>query len=147
MTQNQGNSLGDRPCVRQSRLYRELCGGNTMKELMGQDQLKWDTGRTEGAYQGGRVFDHNTHAYERAEPGQQRQPHPAYAQQQQSVYSQQPHQQASTQQVAQPAYSQASQVPWATSDQQPANAQQHAGHRRGAGQANRQSYNLLTGGD
>jgi hypothetical protein len=60
MTQNQGNVLGDRPCVRQSRLYREHVGGNTMKELMGQDQLKWDTRRTEGAYQGGRVFDHNS---------------------------------------------------------------------------------------
>ena len=60
MTQNQGNVLGDRPCVRQSKLYREHVGGNTMKELMGQESLKWDTNRTEGAYQGGRVFDHNS---------------------------------------------------------------------------------------
>ncbi|RNF19427.1 uncharacterized protein Tco025E_04184 [Trypanosoma conorhini] len=59
LTQNQGNLLGDRPCVRQSRLYREHVGGNTMKELMGQDGLKWDTTRTQGVYAGGRAFDHN----------------------------------------------------------------------------------------
>ncbi|EAN90714.1 hypothetical protein C3747_66g92 [Trypanosoma cruzi] len=59
LTQNQGNLLGDRPCVRQSRLYREHVGGNTMKELMGQDGLKWNTTHTEGVYAGGRAFDHN----------------------------------------------------------------------------------------
>ncbi|KAH9598405.1 hypothetical protein LSM04_006148 [Trypanosoma melophagium] len=59
LTQNQGNVLGDRPCVRQSRLYREHVGGNAMKELMGQDGLKWDTTRTQGVYAGGRAFDHN----------------------------------------------------------------------------------------
>ncbi|EAN93087.1 hypothetical protein C3747_125g64 [Trypanosoma cruzi] len=59
LTQNQGNLLGDRPCVRQSRLYREHVGGNTMKELMGQDGLKWNTTHTEGVYAGGRAFDCN----------------------------------------------------------------------------------------
>ncbi|RNF09967.1 hypothetical protein TraAM80_01806 [Trypanosoma rangeli] len=59
LTQNQGNLLGDRPCVRQSRLYREHVGGNTMKELMGQEGLKWDTTCTQGVYAGGKVFDHN----------------------------------------------------------------------------------------
>lgn len=58
-TQNQNNHLGDRPCVRQSRLYREHCGGNAMKELMGQSSLKWDTTKQEGAYKGKAVFDHN----------------------------------------------------------------------------------------
>lgn len=58
-TQNQNNHLGDRPCVRQSRLYREHCGGNAMKELMGQGNLKWDTSAQEGAYKGKKVFDHN----------------------------------------------------------------------------------------
>jgi hypothetical protein len=58
-TQNQGNVLGDRPCVRQSRLYREHVGGNAMKELLGQDTLKWDTQRQQGVYSGKPVFDHN----------------------------------------------------------------------------------------
>ncbi|KAG8344961.1 hypothetical protein ERJ75_001324400 [Trypanosoma vivax] len=57
LTQNQGNVLGDRPCVRQSRLYREHNGGNTMKELMGQSDLKWDTTCTQGAYAGGKAYD------------------------------------------------------------------------------------------
>jgi hypothetical protein len=64
MTQNQGNVLGDRPCVRQSRLYREQVGGNVMKDLLGQQSLKWDTNRTEGAYKGGRVYDHINQQYE-----------------------------------------------------------------------------------
>eukprot|EP00758_Cryptobia_borreli_P004212 Tbor_TRINITY_DN4243_c0_g1::TRINITY_DN4243_c0_g1_i1::g.23944::m.23944 len=58
-TQNQGNVLGDRPCVRQSKLYRQQCGGNAMKEMLGQDNLKWDIEKTQGAYEGGRVYDHN----------------------------------------------------------------------------------------
>lgn len=58
-TQNQGNVLGDRPCVRQSRLYREHNGGNAMKDLLGQADLKWDVDRQQGAYKGMRVFDHN----------------------------------------------------------------------------------------
>ena len=45
--------------MRQSRLYREHCGGNAMKELMGQGNLKWDTSAQEGAYKGKKVFDHN----------------------------------------------------------------------------------------
>ena len=58
-TQNQGNVLGDRPCVRQSMLYRQHCGGNAMKEMMGQSQLAWSTTHQEGVYAGKRVFNHN----------------------------------------------------------------------------------------
>ena len=58
-TQNQGNSVGDRPCVRQSKIGREHEGGNQMKALMGNDDLKWNVNKTEGAYQGGRVHDTN----------------------------------------------------------------------------------------
>ena len=58
-TQNQNNHLGDRPCVRQSRLYREHNGGNAMKDILGQNNLMWDTQAQLGAYQGKRVFDHN----------------------------------------------------------------------------------------
>lgn len=68
LTQNQGNVLGERPCVRQSRLYREHNGGNTMKELMGQGDLKWDTTCVQGAYAGGKIFDHRKGEQENNEP-------------------------------------------------------------------------------
>jgi hypothetical protein len=63
MTQNQGNIIGDRPCVRQSKLFREHDGGNAMKDLMGQGQLKWDTNKCEGAYSGNKVYDHNNKSH------------------------------------------------------------------------------------
>lgn len=72
LTQNQGNMLGDRPCVRQSRLYREGCSGNVMKEILGQSELSWKTDQTEGCYGGGHVYDHNTEDH-RAVPTQQQQ--------------------------------------------------------------------------
>jgi len=34
-TQNQGNVLGDRSCVRQSKLYRQYESGNSMKAIFG----------------------------------------------------------------------------------------------------------------
>lgn len=58
-TQNQGNSLGDRACVRQSKLYRTHESGNDIKSIMGTDHLRWDTEHQEGAYRGQKVFDHN----------------------------------------------------------------------------------------
>lgn len=58
-TQNQGNSLGDRPAVRQSKLYRTHESGNNMKSLLGTSHLSWDENRQQGAYQGRPVFDHN----------------------------------------------------------------------------------------
>jgi hypothetical protein len=61
-TQNQGNMLGDRPCVRQSKLYRERESGNAAKEIMGQGSLAWDTNKQEGAYKGKGVFDANSGA-------------------------------------------------------------------------------------
>ena len=59
MTQNQGNQLGDRPCVRQSKLFRQHDAGNSMKDLMGQSHLNWKTEEQQGAYAGKKVFDHN----------------------------------------------------------------------------------------
>ena len=115
MTQNQGNVLGDRPCVRQSKLYREHEGGNTMKGLLGQDALKWDTNRTEGAYQGGRVFDHNAPRNTQA---------PAQQQQQQPLADKRAN---------------AAPVP------APAPGVKESGFRRGSGYANKQTYNILTG--
>uniref|UniRef100_A0A7S0H965 Uncharacterized protein n=1 Tax=Hanusia phi TaxID=3032 RepID=A0A7S0H965_9CRYP len=57
-TQNQGNHIGDRPCVRQSKLYRKYESGNSIKDLLGQGSLKWDENRKQGAYSG-KVYDHN----------------------------------------------------------------------------------------
>lgn len=51
--------LGDRPCVRQSTLYRQHCGGNEMKSLLGQDQLKWDTKQVQGCYAGRQAYEFN----------------------------------------------------------------------------------------
>jgi hypothetical protein len=57
-TQNQGNALGDRACVRMSKLYRQHEGGNNMKALMGSAHLAWDADRQQGAYEGKPVYDH-----------------------------------------------------------------------------------------
>ena len=56
-TQNQNNILGDRACVRQSRLFREYESGNAVKGLLGSSHLQWKTDRQEGAYSGHAVFD------------------------------------------------------------------------------------------
>jgi hypothetical protein len=47
-TQNQGNSIGDRSSVRQSRLYRVHESGNSMKSILGTAHLGWDTNAQEG---------------------------------------------------------------------------------------------------
>lgn len=62
-TQNQGNILGDRSCVRQSKLYRQYESGNSMKAIFGHDHLAWDTEKKEGAYAGQSLYDHNTHGF------------------------------------------------------------------------------------
>jgi hypothetical protein len=57
-SQNLGNSLGSRPCVRQSRLYRKHESGNAMKGVLGSgDDLAWDEQVCQGAYQGSQVYD------------------------------------------------------------------------------------------
>ena len=58
-TQNQGNSLGERACIRQSKLFRTHESGNTMKGLLGCDNLAWKTNVSEGAYAGRSTYDHN----------------------------------------------------------------------------------------
>ncbi|KAG5485662.1 hypothetical protein LSCM4_06620 [Leishmania orientalis] len=90
LTQNQGNMLGNRPCVRQSRLYREGCSGNAMKELLGQAELSWKTNQTEGCYGGGRVYDHNTDDHRAVltqKPSEQQQQQPQQEQQPQQAVS------------------------------------------------------------
>lgn len=59
-TQNQGNHIGDRSCVRQSKLYRRYESGNAVKELLGTGHLKWNENKKEGAYKGQKVYDHTT---------------------------------------------------------------------------------------
>jgi hypothetical protein len=51
-SQNVGNELSDRPCVRQTRLYRQHESGNAIKELMGQGQLLWDVDHCQGVWDG-----------------------------------------------------------------------------------------------
>jgi hypothetical protein len=58
-SQNVGNHVGNRPCVRQSQLFRRNESGNAMKELMGQSCLQWDTKKLQGAYSGA-AYDPNS---------------------------------------------------------------------------------------
>lgn len=58
-TQNQNNTLGDRSCVRQSKLFRMYESGNNVKDILGTSHLAWKTDQKEGAYRGHDVFDHN----------------------------------------------------------------------------------------
>ena len=51
-TQNQGNVLGSRSCVRQSKLYRKYESGNDVKAILGTSHLQWRTDKKEGAYAG-----------------------------------------------------------------------------------------------
>eukprot|EP00930_Biecheleria_cincta_P095495 TRINITY_DN87456_c0_g1_i1.p1 TRINITY_DN87456_c0_g1~~TRINITY_DN87456_c0_g1_i1.p1 ORF type:complete len:478 (+),score=68.04 TRINITY_DN87456_c0_g1_i1:56-1435(+) len=41
VSQNLGNSLGSRPCVRQTPLYRRHESGNAMKDILGMNHLVW----------------------------------------------------------------------------------------------------------
>ncbi len=52
-----GNALGQRPVVRQSKLYRERESGNAMKGIFGQDNLAWNTEEQQGVFRGQGVFD------------------------------------------------------------------------------------------
>jgi hypothetical protein len=56
--QNTGNSLGNRSCVRQSKLFRMYESGNDVKSLLGTSNLCWDTTKKQGAYEGHELFDH-----------------------------------------------------------------------------------------
>mmetsp|Transcript_128583 Transcript_128583/g.222107 ORF Transcript_128583/g.222107 Transcript_128583/m.222107 type:complete len:225 (-) Transcript_128583:762-1436(-) len=49
-SQNVGNVLGARPCVRQTKNYRKYESGNNMKAIMGHDQLMWDVNRQQGVW-------------------------------------------------------------------------------------------------
>ena len=109
MTQNQGNVVGDRPCVRQSRLFRQHDSGNAMKDLMGTG-VKWDVNQQQGAYQGKTVYDHNApdnraptnNNHGPSKPQQQQQPQQYQQEQQQYQPQQQEQQQYQQQAPAQP---------------------------------------------
>ena len=47
-----GNRLGERPVVRQSKLYRQNESGNAMKAALGHDELKWETDALQGVFAG-----------------------------------------------------------------------------------------------
>ena len=67
-TQNQGNTLGDRSCVRQSKLFRQYESGNGVKDILGVSHLAWKTDSKQGAYMGHSVYDHSADAYTRQQP-------------------------------------------------------------------------------
>ena len=79
-TQNQGNALGERACIRQSKLFRTHESGNVMKGLLGSDNLAWKTNVQEGAYAGRSTYDHNN-----PYPHHQRSSHSSLHESQQSV--------------------------------------------------------------
>ena len=58
-----GNRLGERPVVRQSKIYREHEGGNAMKSLLGQDHLAWDPNKQQGVFDGLAVYDYASRTY------------------------------------------------------------------------------------
>ena len=58
-----GNKLGERPVVRQSKIYRELESGNAMKGLLGHDHLAWDATKAQGAFDGQAVYDIDSRSY------------------------------------------------------------------------------------
>jgi hypothetical protein len=58
-TQNQGNILGHRSCIRQSKIFRQNESGNTMKGLLGTPNLCWNTNKKEGVYIGQPLYDYD----------------------------------------------------------------------------------------
>ena len=58
-----GNRLGTRPVVRQSKIYRTNESGNAMKDLLGQGHLSWDEEQQEGVFKGQAVYDAASGAY------------------------------------------------------------------------------------
>jgi len=64
-----GNRLGNRPVVRQSKIYRENESGNAMKGLLGQSNLAWDASQQQGVFQGQGVYDIDSRQYTHAGAG------------------------------------------------------------------------------
>ena len=67
-TQNQGNMLGGRACIRQTKFFRQYESGNDVKALIGgPGHLQWDTNKKEGAYAGQPVWDHDQEPINRSQ--------------------------------------------------------------------------------
>lgn len=147
MTQNQGNVIGDRPCVRQSKLFRQHDSGNAMKDLMGHGDMKWDVNQQQGAYAGKSVYDHNTKDNRAPKPGQSAQQPPSAQNFQQAPPPQQYEQQQYEQQQfqEQPQFQQQQQQPVAQQQQQrqqpPQAGARQTYHNQNAG------FNFFTGED
>ena len=59
--QNRGNSIGTRPTVRQSKLFRRHESGNAMKDILGSGETtRWDENKMQGGYSGA-TYDHEAH--------------------------------------------------------------------------------------
>jgi hypothetical protein len=59
-----GNRLGNRPVVRQSKIYRTNESGNAMKDLLGQGHLSWNEDQQEGVFKGQAVYDAASGTYQ-----------------------------------------------------------------------------------
>ena len=59
-----GNRLGNRPTVRQSKIYRTNESGNAMKGLLGQSNLAWETDQQQGVFSGHAVYDGESGTYQ-----------------------------------------------------------------------------------
>lgn len=66
-----GNRLGARPVVRQSKFYREGNSGNAVKDLLGQGDLAWDLDQQQGAFSGQPMYDGRQFGYMQAGPAPQ----------------------------------------------------------------------------
>lgn len=60
-SQNEGNIIGTRSTIRQSRYFRMYESGNNMKSILGQDSLVWDVNNKQGAYSGPVYNDNNNY--------------------------------------------------------------------------------------
>ena len=67
-SQNQGNTLGSRSCIRQSRLFRQYESGNDIKNIMGMSNLTWKTHESEGVYRNKPVYDANKPMHNEGKP-------------------------------------------------------------------------------
>ena len=138
MTQNQGNVLGDRPAVRQSRLFREHDSGNAMKDLMGSGETKWKTDQQEGAYAGRALYDHNAPGNRTKPQGQSQQYH--QQQEPQHQQQQQQHQQQYQQQNLQQDQQQDQQQGWQLDQLQQQQAQPQQQQQQQQPQHQQQQY-------
>jgi hypothetical protein len=159
-TQNQGNILGDRPCVRQSATFRRNESGNEMKAIMGHSgtAMMWDLKNQQGVYRGKTAWVQNEEGTGGVVVHEKRQASSAAVNASQQQHQQnQNHQGFQAQQMQQQQHVQQTPPPPPPPQHhhtpqirqgQPLQISQKeligVGHRRGAGLANRQTFSALS---